>query len=163
VPVPSIILRIDDRLVHGQVIVGWGSYYPIQEYAVVDDEIAANEWERNLLIMAVPPTVEAQVLTIPHGVAYIRKHLNAPGVRMVLVSSPRQILQMDALGLPLKTVNVGGMHFREGRKQYLNYLFLNAEEVHLFRQLMEKGYTFECQDVPTSGKVDLIKVLERTK
>ncbi len=162
-PNPSIILRIDDRLVHGQVIVGWGSYFPIREYVVVDDEIARNEWERNLLIMAVPPHVKAQVLTLPQGVAYIRQHLSAKGVRMVLVGSPKEIGQMDELGLPIKVVNVGGMHFREGRKQYLNYLFLSREEVRLFRQLMEKGYRFECQDVPTSGKIDLEKILGREK
>jgi len=100
-----VILRIDDRLIHGQVIVGWGSRFPIHTYVVVDDEIAEQEWERNLLKMAVPPDKKVEILTIREGVHFITEHLQA--------------------------------------------------------RLMEKGFTFYCQDIPNNPRIDLKKVLER--
>ncbi len=158
---PSLILRIDDRLIHGQVIVGWGSRYPIHTFAVVDDEIAEQEWERNLITMAVPPDKTVDILTTEEGVRYIQEHLSGKPVTMVLISSPFQLQEMAAKGLQPLEVNVGGLHFKEDRKQFLNYLFLSPEEVRAFQQLMEQGFTFYCQDVPNNPKIDLQKVLQR--
>lgn len=158
---PSLILRIDDRLIHGQVIVGWGSRFPIHTYVVVDDEIAEQEWERNLLKMAVPPDKKVEILTIREGVHFITEHLQAKPMIMVLISSPFQLEAMANAGLPPMEVNVGGLHFKEGRKQYLNYLFLTEEEKNAFLRLMEKGFTFYCQDIPNNPRIDLKKVLER--
>ncbi len=158
-----IILRIDDRLIHGQVLVGWGAYYPIKHLVVGNDRIAQNEWERNLLLMAAPSEVDSRVLTLEETLAYIHERLNAPDVSMVLVESPADVQEMADKGLMLKQVNVGGIHFGENRSEYLNYLFLNPEEVELFERLIERGFTFECQDVPTGPRHDLKKILEKRK
>ncbi len=158
---PSLILRIDDRLIHGQVIVGWGSRYPIHTYVVVDDEIAEQEWERNLIIMAVPPDKKVEILTVQEGVRYITEHQQDRPMTMVLISSPFQLEAMANAGLPPMPINVGGLHFKEGRKQYLNYLYLTEEEKEAFLRLMEKGFQFYCQDIPNNPKIDLQKVLRR--
>lgn len=158
-----IILRIDDRLIHGQVLVGWGTYYSIKHLVVGNDRIAQNEWERNLLLMAAPSEMDSRVLTLEESVSYIHEHLNAPDVSMVLIESPADLQKMADKGLMLKQVNVGGIHFSENRSKYLNYLFLSSEEVELFERLMEQGFAFECQDVPTAPRYDLKKVLEKRK
>lgn len=158
---PSIILRIDDRLIHGQVLIGWGTRYPIKHFIVGDDEIAESDWEKNLLLMAVPPEFDARVYTIDQSRAYIEENLNSSELSMVLVSSPFQIEQMAEKGLPLRQINVGGIHFKEGRKEFLPYLFLNEKEVAAFKNLISKGYSFECQDVPSGMKYDLEKILQK--
>ena len=158
---PSLILRIDDRLIHGQVIVGWGSRYPIHTFVVVDDEIAEQEWERNLITMAVPPDKTVEILNTEQGVHYIQQHLTAKPVIMVLISSPFQLQAMANRGLHPMAINVGGLHFKEGRKQFLNYLFLSPKEVSAFQQLIDQGFTFYCQDVPNNPRIDLKKVLLR--
>lgn len=161
--VQPVILRIDDRLIHGQVLVGWGAFYPIKHLVVGNDRLAQNEWERNLLLMAAPAEVDSRVLVLEEAVSYIHAHLNAPDVSMVLVESPADIRAMADTGLQLKQVNVGGIHFGENRSEYLSYLFLNPQEVELFQHLMEEGFTFECQDVPTGPRHDLKKILEKRK
>ena len=60
----SIIWRIDDRLIHGQVIIGWCGQLPITRLVVVDNDIASSEWEKELLLMAAPPNLPTEILTV---------------------------------------------------------------------------------------------------
>jgi mannose/fructose/N-acetylgalactosamine-specific phosphotransferase system component IIB len=160
VSVHSIIIRIDDRLIHGQVLIGWGSRYPIKNLVVANNNIAVNEWEKNLLLMAAPPEFDTRVLNLNEALVYIKEHQNDPVTSMILVNSPADIKEMADNGLPVKKINIGGIHFNEGRAEYLRYLYLNEEEVTIFRELIRQGFTFECQDVPAGSKYDLAKILE---
>lgn len=160
-PVDPILIRIDDRLIHGQVLVGWGSYYPIKHIIIGNNHISQNEWEKNLLLMAAPSDMDARVLTLDEALAYIHENLRAREMSMVLVNSPQDIQTMAGNGLKVRRINVGGIHFNEGRAEYLSYLYLNREEVDIFKELIQQGFFFECQDVPTSTKYDLTKILEK--
>lgn len=157
---PSLIIRIDDRLIHGQVLVGWCSKFPIKKFIICDDEILRNEWERNLILSAASSDYSTEILSIKDTCQYINENLDSPISTMILVDSPKQIKRMNEIGLRLMRINVGGIHYREGRTQYLRFLFLSKEEVKIFKELMNDGYIFECQDLPTSKKLDLKKVLE---
>jgi mannose/fructose/N-acetylgalactosamine-specific phosphotransferase system component IIB len=157
---PPLIIRIDDRLIHGQVLVGWCSKFPIKKFIIGDDEIANNDWEKNLILSATSSDYRTEILSIKDTCRYINESLTSSTSTMILVDSPKQIKRMNKIGLPIKRINVGGIHYREGRIQYLRFLFLNNEEVEIFRQLMKDGFIFECQDLPTNKKLDLRKVLE---
>ncbi len=160
-PNKNLILRIDDRLIHGQVLVGWANQHPIKHFIVGNDEIAENDWEKDLLMMAVPPHQDAKILSLKATTEYINTHLDSPEMAMVLIKGPEDLKQMARNGLKLKEVNVGGIHFNEGRKEILSYLFLSDDEISLFRQLMAEGFTFTCQDVPTGHQFDLKSILEQ--
>lgn len=153
------ILRIDDRLIHGQVLVGWCNHYAIKRFIISDDAIIENEWERNLLLQTVPQNFAIEILSAKDTCKFIEKNASARELTMILVNSPYQLKKMAEFGLPIKTINVGGIHYRENRKQYLFYLFLAPDEVRIFEELIERGYIFECQDLPTNPKYDLKKVL----
>ncbi|MCB0290970.1 MAG: PTS sugar transporter subunit IIB [Calditrichaeota bacterium] len=155
----SLIVRIDDRLIHGQVLVGWGNHYSIKRIVVGNDEIADNEWEKNLLLMAVAAPMEAQVLSLEETLAFTHAHIQAPDLSMVLLASPLDLARMAENGLQWKQINLGGIHYEEGRRQFLPYLFLSDREITLFRRLMKEGFRFECQDVPGSNRYNLEKVL----
>lgn len=158
---PSIIFRIDDRLIHGQVLVGWASYYPVKHIVIGNDEISQNEWEKDLLMMVASPSIDVQVLNIEETTTYINTHLNDKEVSMVLISALQDIEKMAAYGLKLKRINVGGIHYSEGRKEYLPYLFLSDQEVNTFKSLLNKGFQFQCLDIPTSTSYDLAAILEK--
>lgn len=160
---PPVIVRIDDRLIHGQVLVGWCNHYNIRDILVADDEIAREEWEKNLLLMAVTGQMHADVVPVAEAVKKIQHCLKAREKCMVLVASPFHIEQMDRHGLAVRTINVGGIHFKEGRREFLHYLFLNDEEVAAFQRLMKKGYRFVCQDVPDGPHYDLARILAKKK
>lgn len=158
---PSIIIRIDDRLIHGQILVGWCSQIPIKKFVISDDEIASDEWQKNFITMDSGTDKEVEILSAPEACHYIRQHLNTDKTTMLLVRSPFQIKKMADIDLPIKEINIGGIHYREGRNEYLLYLFLSDEEVAIFKELMKRGFVFVCQDLPTNTRYDLDKILER--
>lgn len=155
----SIIYRIDDRLIHGQVLVGWAGHYPIETIIIANDEIAESDWEKELVLMAAPSTMNTDVLTIEAAVQFIQKYQGAENTAMVLVSAPEDIKKIHEAGIALSGVNLGGLHYSEGRKEYLPYLFLTDEEVHVLKEMMTAGVRFECLDVPSGTKYNLAKLL----
>lgn len=157
----NIIWRIDDRLIHGQIIIGWCGQLPIDLLIVCDDEIASNEWERNLLLIAAPPNFTMEVLGIDDTSTQSKKWESQYKKVLVLLKSPKILKDLISTGLEIKKVNVGGIHFQNDRKEYLSYLFLSEEEIEIFRDLINKGIYFECQDLPTSNAYDLMKIIEK--
>ncbi len=158
---PSIIFRIDDRLIHGQVLVGWASYYPVKHIVVGNNEISQNEWEKDLLMMMGSPGIDIKVLSLEETTDYINTHFEDNEMSMVLISALEDVEKMTVHGLKLKEINVGGIHYSEGRKEYLPYLFLSDQEVVTIKSLLGKGFRFHCLDIPTSKRYDLAAILEK--
>ncbi len=159
----KIIWRIDDRLIHGQVIIGWCGQLPITRLAVIDKQIAKNSWEKELLLMAAPPNLPAEILTVEEITQKISPWTKGKEMILVLLKSPELIKELKDAGVDVKKVNVGGMHFRDDRRELLSYLYLSSNEIKLFEELMEQGIHFECQDLPTSTAYDLKKIIQRKK
>lgn len=159
----NLIWRIDDRLIHGQVIIGWCGQLPITRLIVIDEQIANNNWEKELLLMAAPPNIPAEILTVEEFAERITSWISKKEMILVLLKSPELIQELKDTGIDVKKVNVGGMHFRDDRRELLSYLYLSSDEIKLFEQLMEQGIYFECQDLPTSTAYDLRKIIQRKK
>lgn len=159
----KIIWRIDDRLIHGQVIIGWCGQLPITRLAVIDKQIAKNSWEKELLLMAAPPNLPAEILTVEEITQKISPWTKGKEMILVLLKSPELIKELKDAGVDIKKVNVGGMHFRDDRRELLSYLYLSSNEIKLFEELMEQGIHFDCQDLPTSTAYDLKKIIQRKK
>lgn len=160
---PNIIWRIDDRLIHGQVIIGWCGQLPIKVLLVTDDEIAETEWEKNLLLMAAPDNLTTKVLSTQQTIEEVREYTNINFWVLILMKSPFVLKKLIHLGLEIRKVNVGGLHFREDRREYLPYIYLSEEELEIFKALMDKDISFECRDLPNSTAYDLKKVIDRRR
>jgi mannose/fructose/N-acetylgalactosamine-specific phosphotransferase system component IIB len=157
----EILWRIDDRLIHGQIIIGWCGQLPIGRLVVCDDEIARTSWEKNLMLMAAPSNLPTDIHTVTETAGLAEQWSASPKVTLVLVKSPTIIGQLLEEGVKIKKVNVGGIHYREDRKEYLPYLYLSDSEIDIFKDLMIRGISFECQDVPTAHTYDLAKLLKK--
>ncbi|MHB2154246.1 PTS system mannose/fructose/N-acetylgalactosamine-transporter subunit IIB [Calditrichota bacterium GD2] len=155
------LFRIDDRLIHGQVVIGWANFLNSREIILCDDLVAQNVWEKELYLSSVPDYLSASVVSTGE----LADHLNNDGVNfqkaIILVNSPFVIEKLLEKGAKIEKVNVGGIHFKEGRREFLPYLFLNEEEVKAFWRLIEKGIYFYCQDVPSARAIPLEKVLPK--
>lgn len=156
----SIILyRVDERLIHGQVVVGWGKSLPIERIVLANDEVASNTWERELYLACVPPEIKTTILSVNDASIRISENGFAEEKTLVLVDSPFDILRMLEQGVTINTVNVGGVHFKSDRKKILPYLYLSEEEIFAFKKIMAAGIRCECQDVPLAEKRDLAILL----
>lgn len=156
-----VLVRIDDRLIHGQVIVGWGSRLHPDRILLANDEVAENPWERDLYVSVAPPDIEVCVSTVKEAVRKIQKEQEEDKRRTILlVSSPRDALRLVEYGAPIQEINVGGLHFREGRRQILPFVFADQTDIEAFRSLLQRGVQLECRDVPTCRRTELEKVLQ---
>ena len=153
------LFRIDDRLIHGQVVLGWAKYLESRRIVLCDDAVAQNEWERGLYLSCIPTDLEADIMNIKETSEYLSDSIINPDRTIVLVKSPGTTLRLAEQGFLPSKINVGGIHFAEDRKRYLSYLFLNDAEVKELKFLAEKGCQITCQDVPTGRTYTLEEVL----
>jgi PTS system mannose-specific IIB component/fructoselysine and glucoselysine-specific PTS system IIB component len=153
------LFRIDDRLIHGQVVVGWGQPLDIEFISLVDDEVAASDWEQELYRMGVPPGVEVYFDSIDSGVDRLPDYLADSRRGIVLTGDVRTMRDLAERSGRVEHVNVGGLHHRSGRAEYLRYVFLAAEDVDYLRELESGGIEVTAQDVPNTTPVPLSAVL----
>ena len=156
---PVQLYRIDDRLVHGQVVVGWGQPLDIGLLILVDDIVAASGWEQELYRMAVPPEMEIRFESV-EGAARAHEAYAADERKTIVVTPDIDTMRRLVAGAPaIRSVNLGGLHHRAGRAQKLRYVFLTADEETALRDLAASGVTVTAQDVPSARAVPLDELL----
>jgi D-glucosaminate PTS system EIIB component len=152
------LYRIDDRLIHGQVVLGWGQPLDAGFIVLVDDAIAGSEWERELYRMAVPPGMDVYFHTTQDCVAALDRYRADPRPGILLTADvPTMCAVAAAGGVP--AVNVGGIHHRADRRQRLRYVFLSPGEERGLRELAASGVVVTAQDVPAARPVSLDELL----
>src|SRR5262245_51621414 len=111
---PVKLVRIDDRLIHGQVVLGWVPVVKPDRIVVACDRVAANDWERRFYGSCVPPEVRTSFFSVADAARQVLQEPLAGEQLMVLVESAEDAYQFVAAGISLTEVNVGGLHYREG-------------------------------------------------
>ena len=154
-----VLFRLDERLIHGQVVVAWGEYLKPDRIVIFNNQIASSPWERELYMCCVPPDFQASVYNLEEASQKLSNGVFDKEKVIVLVDNPADISELHNRGIQIPEVNLGGMHYSQGREQILPYLYLSREEKDIFRKLMQQGVRFFCQDVPAAEKKDLRELL----
>jgi mannose/fructose/N-acetylgalactosamine-specific phosphotransferase system component IIB len=155
----SIVLnRIDDRLIHGQVVVGWGQPLDIGFIVLVDDEVAASDWEQELYRMGTPPDMEVHFHSVADAAAVLDRYRADERPGILLTGTTASMLELVKTA-GIREVNIGGIHHRADRKPRLRYVFLSPEEEQQLREMASLGATVTAQDVPATHPMDLSEVL----
>ena len=155
------LFRIDDRLIHGQVVVGWGQPLDLDFIVLVDDQVAASDWEQELYRMGVPPEMDVYFHDVAAATARIAQYRSDPR-HGLLLAGDIATMQRLADGVRLGAVNIGGIHSRPGRVQRLRYVFLSPEEATELQKLAARGVTVTAQDLPGARPVPLDELLNGT-
>ena len=153
------LVRIDDRLVHGQVVEGWIPHLKIQRVVVVCDQAAQDETQQALMQLALPESVELRVLSTGEAAAYLAAEACSKARVLVLVPSPREALALLEGGVAFKSLNVGGLHYSAGRIQLGKVIFLSEEDRRTLRELARRGVVLEGRAVPSDRKMDVAGML----
>jgi PTS system mannose-specific IIB component/fructoselysine and glucoselysine-specific PTS system IIB component len=156
--VTLVLNRIDDRFIHGQVVVGWGQPLDIRFILLVDDDVAASEWEQELYRMGAPPEMDVYFLSVSAAVAELPRY-RADARHGLLLTGDIETMRrlVDAAGIT--SINLGGIHHRPGRTQRLRYVFLNEDEETALRDLAARGVAVTAQDVPGARPIPLDDIL----
>lgn len=157
---PIELYRIDDRLIHGQVVVGWGQPLDIGFIVLVDDEVAGSEWEQELYRMGVPPEMDVHFESVESAVQRLPDYRRDPRKGIVLTGDITTMRRLIDSGALLTAVNIGGIHHRIGRTQRLRYVFLSPDEEDALRALDERGIRVTARDVPAAREVSLSELLD---
>ena len=153
---PIVLCRVDDRLVHGQVVVGWGRPLDLHRIVLVDDEVRASPWEQELYRMAAPPEIAVEFASAAEAAPRLAAWESGRERVLVLVGTIgiASELERQAPG-KLHKLNLGGIHAGPGRHERLRYLYLSDEELTMLQGLARRGMQISAQDLPTSRQVPL--------
>jgi mannose/fructose/N-acetylgalactosamine-specific phosphotransferase system component IIB len=153
---PIELYRIDERLIHGQVVVGWGTQLRPNRYVVVDRALAQSHWEQELYILGVPERAEALFVSAEVARVELPVWRSSPDRSVLLTSDIKTMLALARGGLlEGERVNLGGIHLRKGREEVLPYIFLDSTDRTALRDLEAEGVRITAQDLPGSPKVPL--------
>ncbi|HYF39453.1 MAG TPA: PTS sugar transporter subunit IIB [Gemmatimonadales bacterium] len=153
----SIVLcRIDDRLIHGQVVIGWGRPLGINQIILVDDQVAASEWEQELYRMAVAPDIEVRFVTVAEATAQLA-HWQDNGKRGLILTGDLDTMAAlhDANPDIVHRINLGGIHHKPGWRERLPFVYLTDQELRTLTSMEEHGAVITAQDLPTTPPVAL--------
>jgi mannose/fructose/N-acetylgalactosamine-specific phosphotransferase system component IIB len=154
------LYRIDDRLIHGQVVVGWGQPLNIRFLVLVDDLVASSDWEKELYRMAIPPEMEIIFADVDTAIRDHARYAKDPRPGILITSDIANMLRLVKGVKAIGNVNLGGIHHRAGRSEKLRYVFLTPEEEENLRALEASGVEVTAQDVPSASARPLAEVLE---
>ena len=150
-----ILHRIDDRLIHGQVLVAWGGRLNPDRIWLVDDAVAANEWERRLYLDAAPG-IDVRVVSVAEAAAAHAGETQAPGGAFLLVRDLGTALRLVEAGARVPAFNVGGLHYAPGRTKLNEFVYLDDADRVAARALLARGVALEARDVPASRSQSLV-------
>jgi PTS system mannose-specific IIB component/fructoselysine and glucoselysine-specific PTS system IIB component len=152
---PVVVYRVDDRLVHGQVVIGWGKPLNIRCMVLVDDAVAASDWERDLYRMGVPSEIELVFSSVAQAIDQLPGWRADPRNALLLTADVATMAMLCQGAPPVDRVNLGGVHHKPGRTLRLPYVYLSDEEFRVLEGLQAAGTVVAAQDLPTSQPVAL--------
>jgi mannose/fructose/N-acetylgalactosamine-specific phosphotransferase system component IIB len=147
------LYRIDDRLIHGQVVVGWGQPLNVSFIVLVDDEVRSSDWEQDLYRMGVPPSIEVRFASVEEAAQELSAWEADPRVGILLVGDIDTAVALAERAPQVRRLNIGGVHHRAGRTERLRFVYLTDDEARKLRALAARGVDVTAQDVPTARPV----------
>ena len=146
--------RIDDRLIHGQVLVAWGARLDPARIWVVDDGVAASEWER-VLFREAAPGIDVRVASVAEAAAAHAAEAEAPRAAFLLVRDLDTARRLADAGARVAEWNVGGLHYAPGKEKVNDYVYLDERDRESAKALLAGGARLIVQDVPASRPLPL--------
>lgn len=154
--------RIDERLVHGQIVAFWTNRLNASRIMVIDDTAASNDIQKAALKMACPAGTKLSILRVERAVEKLKDPANYIGERLLCVfKGPASLQKALHLGFPMKSITVGNMSSRIGSHLVFKSTSVTDDDVRIFREMSAEGVTFTAQMVPDDEPKDFIKLIEK--
>jgi mannose/fructose/N-acetylgalactosamine-specific phosphotransferase system component IIB len=141
------LVRVDDRLIHGQVVAIWLKALNARRIVIVDDRTAKDDFLREVITYAAPPDVPVEIHGLEAGVERVRQLVDDPEPVFVLMRSPVTALSLREAGVEFPLLNVGGIGAGPGRKPLYRNISASPEEIDAMRRLEGLGTRVELRIV----------------
>ena len=155
-----VFIRIDDRLIHGQVVEGWVNFLKATCILVADDRVAANTLQRSIMEISVPQGLKVAIGRVDDICSRLRTHPFDCERSILLFSNPADVQRALKLGLDCRNVNIGGMHYVPGKRKLMDMLAVDDSDLEALRNISAQGVKVEVQTVPTQKPLPLDKLFK---
>lgn len=142
-----VLARIDDRLIHGQVVISWLPYVKANEILVIDDETANDDFLKMIVVASSPENIKTEVLTIVESIVYLKDTSYDERIALIC-KSPLVFERLLKEGVELSNVNLGGIGASDNRKRIYKTISLSEEEIDSIKRIEELGVKVEFQVLP---------------
>lgn len=154
------LVRIDERLIHGQVATSWVKETKCDAIFAINDDVANDNLRKTLLLQVAPANVKAFVIPIEKAISVYKNPKYSSTKVLMLVTNPTDVLRLIEGGVDIKSVNVGGMTFKEGNKLISSAVAIGHEDLSAFKKLRDLGVELEIRKLASHPKEDLAPKLD---
>ena len=157
----ALLVRIDDRLIHGQVVVGWTRSAGVTCILVVDDKTAGDKIQCSLMRLATPAGLRTEFLTIEGAADKIASGDYQGEHIMILVKGPGTIISLLDKGVEILGLNIGNLRSAPEKIKLLSHVYATAEEIEEWKELDRRGVKMSAQILPDQAKTDFNQVIKK--
>jgi mannose/fructose/N-acetylgalactosamine-specific phosphotransferase system component IIB len=154
-----VLARVDDRLIHGQVVGGWLPVIQAHRIVVASDPAAKDAFQVGLMRLAVPDHVALDVLTVGQVAEFLLANAWAEERVLLLLPGVRELARLVEAGVSIPLVNVGGLHDAPGRVLVAPHLAFTPAERTVLKSLVGRGMVFETRALPGDEMIPLEHLL----
>lgn len=155
-----VFLRVDGRMIHGQVATAWARLLVIDSILVVNDEIAEDEMQKVLLELAVPGGVDLYVASVDEACRLLTEQKLIGSKSMIVFRKLQDAVRLYDKGYKFTALNLGGMYFEAGKTQYAKALCLNDSDIQDIKYIQSRGVDVFYQVAPMNEREDIKKYIK---
>lgn len=155
-----VFLRIDSRLIHGQVANNWVNDVAPQTLIAASDDAAKDKLRKTLLLQVGPASTRTNVLDLAKTVRVYYNPEYAGMRTMVVVENPVDALRLLQEGLRVREINVGGVTFKQGMTQLSEAVYATPEHIQAYKDIHALGVRLTIQQLPSSSRTDMMHRLQ---
>lgn len=153
------LVRIDDRLIHGQVVTAWITDYHIEQILIINDAVRNDEMQQNIIAMTSPANILVKIFGVREFAEIAAKN---PIKRrtLLILTCPKDVLTLVEAGLSIPYLNIGGMRFGGERRALSKAVFVTNEDIVCLKKLLELGVQTEIRLLPKTEGVWVKDILQ---
>lgn len=155
------LARIDDRLIHGQVATVWTKESKVKRIIVVNDDVAKDKVRSTMLKSVAPLGVTAHVVDVEKMIRVYNNPEYGDERVMLLFTNPTDVLRLIEGGVPLTTINVGGISHKEGKKMVSHAVAVDQKDINAFKAIDSKGVELEVRKVSSDSRQAMMDLLKK--
>ncbi|HDR0999053.1 PTS mannose transporter subunit IIAB [Pasteurella multocida] len=155
------LARIDDRLIHGQVATRWTKESKVSRIVVVNDDVAKDSVRSTMLKSVAPPGVTAHVVDVEKMIRVYNNPEYAGERMMLLFTNPTDVVRLMEAGVAFKSINVGGMAYKDGKKMITSAVAVDDKDIEAFKKLDAQNIELDVRKVSNDSRQYMMDLLKK--
>jgi mannose/fructose/N-acetylgalactosamine-specific phosphotransferase system component IIB len=158
---PLSMVRIDDRLIHGQIAIGWSKMLNASVIVVADDPVSVDPIQKSVLKAATPIGVRSAIVSIADAAALLSGPKLVKEKVLMVVKGPASVLGLIDAGVEIKKVIVGNMRMEDGKKRITKEVAADEAEWNAFKELNTRGIELIAQWLPGGDSKNFNDIIKK--